>query len=443
MTWPIFTMLRSLIPCFSLQDFNNHPPPFPFSHWPFSTILGPLILVCRVESDLMVHTCPSLFPIKILTSMLITYVLINSLGMMRWFLWLSQLLYLSLLSYSQLTSSSLSSSSSSSSAPLCSQDQSYALLRFKQLFSFSKDASFGCDGVGPDSYPKMESWGEGTDCCSWDGVTCDRVKGYVIGLDLSCSWLVGTIPSNSTLFLLPHLQWLNLASNNFDSSPISSGFGQFAWLKHLNLSYSIFSGQVPPELSHLSQLASLDLSKNDGVSLKTSVLNRLVQNLTKLRELHLDQVNMSYVSLSSLMNLSSSFTSLTLSDCFLCGRLPDHIFRLPNLRELSLAHNPELTCFFPMVNWSQPLRLLDVSSTIHSGELPKSMGKLNLLEHLILNECKFNGSIPAWLGNLTQLIFLDLSNNNFGGEIPSSVTNLKALSYLDLRSNQYLSGKIP
>ena len=33
------------------------------------------------------------------------------------------------------------------------------------------------------SYPKMESWKKGTDYCSWDGVTCDRVKGNLIGLD--------------------------------------------------------------------------------------------------------------------------------------------------------------------------------------------------------------------------------------------------------------------
>ena len=181
-------------------------------------------MVCRVESDLRVHTCPPLFPIKILTSHLKTYVLINSLGMMRLFIWLFQLFCLLLLFYSQLTSSQYS------------QDQRSALLQFKQLFSFSEYASYHyCDQY---SYPKMESWKEGTDCCSWDGVTCDRVRGDVIGLDLSCSWLQGTIPSNSSLFLLHYLQRINLAFNNFEYSPISSGFGQFARLRYLNLSSS-------------------------------------------------------------------------------------------------------------------------------------------------------------------------------------------------------------
>ena len=269
----------------------------------------------------------------------------NSSGIMRWFIWLSQLFYLLLLFYSQLTSSS---SFNSSSPLLCSQDQSSALLQFKQLFSLSEDASPFCDDI---SYPKMEYWKEGTDCCSWDGVTCDSVRGDVIGLDLSCSWLNGTIPSNASLFLLPHLQRLNLAFNYFNYSQISSGFGRFAKLRYLNLSRSKFDGEVPLDLSHLSQLSSLDLSSEylDDLSLDTSVLKRLVQNLTKLRELHLDYVNMSSVSLSSFMNFSS-LVSLTLEDSDLRGSLPDDIFGLQNLRELNLGGKYEFTPFYFLIS---------------------------------------------------------------------------------------------
>jgi Leucine-rich repeat (LRR) protein len=263
----------------------------------------------------------------------------------------------------------------------------------------------------------------------------------VIGLDLSCSWLNGTIPSNSTLFLLPHLQRLNLAFNDFHYSPISSGFGQFARLRYLNLSCSVFSSQVPLELSHLSHLASLDLSGYNSVSLLTSVVKSLFQNLTKLRELHLDQVDMSSVSLSSFMNLSSSLTSLTLGGCQLRGRLPDTIFHLPNLLELSLSDNSELTGFFPMVNWTNPLRYLDVSYTHFSGELPKSIGNLKFLRYLGMFECNFSGPIPSSLGNLTQLTVLGLSNNHFIGEIPSSLSNLKELPDLDLSQNNF-NGKL-
>ncbi|XP_030930529.1 receptor-like protein 7 [Quercus lobata] len=361
---------------------------------------------------------------------------------MRRLMWLSQLFYFLLLMFSQYISSSSTSSSSFSSALLCSQHQSSALLQFKQLFSFSKEASSVCEEAGYRSYPKMKSWKEDTDCCSWDGVRCDRTKGDVIGLDLSCSWLYGTVPTKSSLFHLPHLQHLNLACNYFNHSPISSRFGQFVRLRYLNLSYSMFSGQVLSELPDLSELASLDLSGYGNVSLETSVVKRPVQNLTKQRELHLDHVNMSSVSLSSLMNLSSTLTSLKLNSCFLRGRLLGHIFCLPNLQELSLAHNPELTWFFPTVNSSNALRVLDLSYTNYLGELPKSVGKLTFLSHLIMSGCNFSEPIPTWLGNLTQLTILNLSANNFGGQMPSSLSNLKELSSLDLRANN-LSGTLP
>ncbi|KAM3746751.1 hypothetical protein ACB098_06G224600 [Castanea mollissima] len=251
----------------------------------------------------------------------------------------------------ELTSSS-SSSFSSSSALLCSQVQSSALLQFKQLFSFSESASFLCHN----SYPKMESWKVGTDCCSWDGVTCDRVRRDVIGLDLSCSWLYGTIPSNIRLFLLPHLQHLNLAFNDFSLSPISSGF-----------------------------------------------------------------VDMSLVSVSSFMNLSSSLTSLTLEACQLNGRMSNNIFHLPNLRELNLKENRELMGVFPMANWTNPLRFLDVSST-------------TLFLRVANN--KLYGSIPKSISNLANLRDLDISSNNLSGIVDfDKLTKLKYLQDLDLSYN--------
>ncbi|XVF77149.1 hypothetical protein PTKIN_Ptkin14bG0017700 [Pterospermum kingtungense] len=104
-----------------------------------------------------------------------------------------------------------------------------------------------CDvDAGIKSYPKTDSWKEGTDCCSWDGVT----------------WLYGSIPSNSSLFLLPHLRKLNLTSNDFNAFEMSFKFGEFSSLVYLNLSTSNFVGQVPSQVSHLSKLASLDLSRN-------------------------------------------------------------------------------------------------------------------------------------------------------------------------------------
>ncbi|KAK9288994.1 hypothetical protein L1049_017465 [Liquidambar formosana] len=305
-------------------------------------------------------------------------------------------------------------------------------------------ASTDCDDIT--SHPKILSWKENTDCCSWDGVTCDRVTGHVIGLDLSCGQLQGTIHSNSSLFLLPHLQRLNLAFNDFYHSPISSEFGQFASLTHFNLSQSNFSGHIPSEISHLSKLVSLDLSvgydSTQGSLLRLLRLDKpnmkkLVQNLTELRMLDLSIVDLSSVDPSSLMNLSSSLTTLRLQSCGLRGKFPNNIFHLPNLQTLYLGFNHNLTGYFPKFNGSSPLKDLDLRGLSFSGELLDSISNLHSLKFLALSGYNFSESILTWFGNLTQISTLWLYSNNFSGPIPSSFSKLKHLTDLDLSYNHF------
>ena len=142
----------------------------------------------------------------------------------------------------------------------------------------------------------------------------------MVGLDLSSSWLMGHFLSNSTLFFLPNLRRLNLADNHFNDSLIPSEFGNFKSLTYLNLSFSVFSGQIPFEISRLSSLVSLDLSKNE-LLIEAPVWKRVIGNLTQLRELILDDTNMSSIIPNSLMNLSSSLTTLSLRYCDLRGKL--------------------------------------------------------------------------------------------------------------------------
>ncbi|KAK9005250.1 hypothetical protein V6N11_042693 [Hibiscus sabdariffa] len=351
---------------------------------------------------------------------------------------------------------SSSSSSSSTSVPyLCSHTQSSALILFKTQFSINETASKDCEYPHIKSYPKTNSWKKGLDCCLWDGVTCDNITGQVIGLDLSCSWLSGTFPSNSRLFHLSHLQKLDLSFNDFSKSRISPSFGGFPSLTHLDLTSSWFSGPVPYEISYLSKLVSLYLSYRpilDIVSgieapgptlkLETCTLNGIVRNLTKVREVYLDGIDMSSVDPNSFMNLSASLTSLSLGGCHLRGSFPDNLFNLPNIQSLTLDENPNLTGQFPKSNWTSPLEVLDASITSLSGELPESLGNLKSLRGLGLVGCNLWGPIPASLGNLSQLSFLFLSWNHFSGEIPSSVTNLTQLGLLVLASNQ-LEGPVP
>ncbi|XVF70822.1 hypothetical protein PTKIN_Ptkin11bG0192700 [Pterospermum kingtungense] len=358
---------------------------------------------------------------------------------------------------------------SSSFTHLCCRHEAAALIQFKNSFSIVEDASWNCDKAGIKSYPKTKSWKEGTDCCSWEGVSCDNQKGQVIGLDLSCSWLSGTIPSNSSLFHLPHLQKLNLAFNDFYSSKMSAKFGEFASLVYLNLSGSSFSGQVPSKLSHLSKLVSLDLSSNYYTSqtLDKHTLKGLVENLTEVRQLSFDGINMSSINPNVLINLSSSLTSLSLDGCGLRGKLPTNVFHLPNLKFLNLRDNQNLSLKLPKLNWSshlehlelsplffskemidsidnfQSLKYLDISSTsFPGGLLPDSIMNISSLEHLVVSNVNFNGGLPNSIGNLFFLKHLDLRYSNLSGSIPTSLGNLTQLRYLDLSSNSF-SGQLP
>ena len=340
------------------------------------------------------------------------------------------------------------SSSFSSNSP-CS-----ALLHFSNSLSLDRDASLPFDTTDlsddyyyyrsniqmcANSYPKTGSWKEDKDCCSWDGVECDNATRHVIGLDLSCSWLYGSIHSNSSLFLLRHLRSLNLAGNFFNYSLIPSEFGNFKTLTHLNLSNSYFSGKIPYEISQLSSLVSLDLSGNYALIIETPVWKRVVDNLTLLRELLLDWTDMSSIRPNSLMNLSSSLTTLSLHYCDLRGKLEINILCLPSIQTLDLGSNYNLQGSLPYSNCnsSGSLKFLDLSGIRFSGELSDSISSLKSLKHLNLYSCNFTGSIPTSLGSLTQITHLRLEGNEFTGSIPSSLGNLTQITYLDLSYNSF------
>ncbi|KAG5253467.1 receptor protein [Salix suchowensis] len=328
--------------------------------------------------------------------------------------------------------------SSPSMHPLCHEEESHALMQFKQSLVINESAS-----SDPSVYPKVASWkvdGESRDCCSWDGVECDRDSGHVIGLDLSSSFLYGSIDSNSTLFHLVHLRRLNLAYNDFNNSEIPSDIRNLPRLFDLNLSMSVFSGQIPAEILELSKLVSIDLRWN-SLKLQKPGLQHLVEALTNLEVLHLSGVDISAKVPQIMANLSS-LSSLFLSHCGLQGEFPLGIFQLPNLRFLSIRSNPYLMGYLPEFQSGSQLENLLLEGTNFSGQLPESIGNLKSLKEFHAAECYFSGAIPSSLGNLTKLNSLDLSNNSFSGKIPSTFVNLLQLTYLSLSSNNFSSGTL-
>ncbi|XP_021602827.1 receptor-like protein 7 [Manihot esculenta] len=253
-------------------------------------------------------------------------------------------------------------------------DESLALLQFKNSFNISSSYS----------YSKLESWklNQGVrlgECCLWYGVECDEKTNHVVSLDLSESCIYGSINSNSTHFRLVHLQRLNLGSNDFIHSQIPSEIGQLSRLTHLNLSFSGFSSEIPDEISNLSSLVSLDLSRNldfisyDGLlKLRKTSFRGLVQNMTNLKELDLEYVDISSTVPKVLANLSS-LESLHLCGCELHGEFSTSIFWLPNLKIIDLCENINLTGFFPDFQPRSHLERLRLFSTSFYGKLVRAL----------------------------------------------------------------------
>ncbi|XP_022734204.1 leucine-rich repeat receptor-like serine/threonine-protein kinase BAM2 [Durio zibethinus] len=224
----------------------------------------------------------------------------------------------------------------------CLDDQRSALVQLQQDLYFSPHFTFSS---------KVELWDLKTDYCSWNGVTCDAL-GHVIGLDLNYKTLSGTFQS---IFDLHHLQRLNFAGNNFNTTLFPYRFEGLPNLTHLNLSDSCFHGQIPMAISHLTRLVSLDLSNQDYCYRRNDVdyyptlkvekpnFNSLIKNLMFLKELYLDSVSISTQGTKWCEIISSSLPNLhvlSMSSCGLTGPLCSSFSTLHFLSKLNLDNNP-------------------------------------------------------------------------------------------------------
>ncbi len=105
----------------------------------------------------------------------------------------------------------------------------------------------------------LTGWGSGNFCSGWKGVVCNTAKDKVITLNLANLDLAGQLPDDITE--LSELTELDLSNNAFTGS-IPSDIGDLSKLETLKLDRNALEGAAPVSMKNLTALTKLNLDYN-------------------------------------------------------------------------------------------------------------------------------------------------------------------------------------
>ncbi|XP_038696237.1 receptor-like protein 13 [Tripterygium wilfordii] len=251
---------------------------------------------------------------------------------------------------------------------------------------------------------------------------------------------MSSIPSDQSngfgrLSRLSNLEFLDLSSNYFDNSIISS-LHDLSNLKVLNLENNQLKGTIRThEFFGLNNLEELHMSGNKIEGFGSLQGKR---TLNKLRVLDLgSQQNNTSIHLQSLGSIPNLRT-LVLTNNYLNGTTTtQELGNLSALEELFLDGSILRTDFLQSIRSLNSLRVLSLGSCGLKGILPnEGWCELKNLQELYLNSNELEGTLPQCLRNLSSLRYMDLSSNQFNGNIASTpISNLISLEVLWLLGN--------
>ena len=164
------------------------------------------------------------------------------------------------------------------------------------------------------------------------------------------------------------------------------------------------SGELPPELGHLTALKNLVLNEPDPRR-RGDLAGPIPPELGNLGDLEV----------------------LNLGGNQFCGQVPPELTSLVNLVEFDLSRSVLSGGIPPELGNLSKLRSLNLSGNVLTGAIPPELGGLANLFDLNLGGNRLTGQIPPELGRLTGLLHLHLGANRLTGEIPAELDNLPYL----------------
>ncbi|KAH7835190.1 hypothetical protein Vadar_023687 [Vaccinium darrowii] len=258
----------------------------------------------------------------------------------------------------------------------------------------------------------------GSDPCgsSWIGIQCTNSR--VTSLTLPSMGLIGQLTGD--IAQLSELETLDLSYNNGLTGPLTPSIGSLTKLTYLILLGCGFSGPIPDTIGSLQQLRFLYLNSNRF----TGNIPPSIGNLSNLY--WLDLANNS---LSGTIPVSSGTThGLNL---------------LVNTKHFHFGNN-QLSGPIPPSLFSSSMTLIHVlfENNLLNGSIPSTLALVQTLEVVRLDRNSFTGSVPLQFSNLTNVNVLYLSNNQLTGPFPN-LSRMNYLFYVDLSNNSFDASIFP
>ncbi|KAK4259715.1 hypothetical protein QN277_006019 [Acacia crassicarpa] len=318
------------------------------------------------------------------------------------------------------------------------------LLLFQFLFIAAHDSNQDFTALSS----LTESWGNkppnwvGTDPCGggWDGIGC--TKSRVTTIQLPSMNLTGRLTDD--IGGLTELGTLDLSYNKGMSGRIPPEIGNLRKLRTLSLVGCGFFGPIPDSLGALNQLTFLALNLNR----LSGPIPRTFGNLSNVDWLDIsDNQIEGPIPISDEQGPGLDMLLKTQHFHFgnnhLSGQVQPKLFNSNMILKHLLLDNNNLSGKIPdTIGLVKTLEVIRYNHNYMSGEVPSSIGNLTNLTDLYLGNNKLNGSMPD-LTRLNSLATVDLSNNSFNSSsIPSWASSLPYLTTLTLE-NTGLQGKIP